>query len=115
MMAGADAQSVLSRVEQVRRRIAELRLMLNGQRLPSITVSAGIAQLPGDADTAETLIAAADRAMYAAKSAGRDRVVVLAEDGEPSPAAATTTTLSQVDGQRASPLSTVLAPDRRRP
>ena len=41
----------------------------------SVTVSAGVAALPNDASTITTLIAAADKALYAAKSEGRDRVV----------------------------------------
>jgi diguanylate cyclase (GGDEF)-like protein len=40
---------------------------------PVVTVSAGIAVYPADADAAEALIAAADQALYAAKGAGRDR------------------------------------------
>lgn len=40
-----------------------------------VTVSAGAAALPDDADSEEKLIAAADRALYAAKAAGRDRVI----------------------------------------
>lgn len=40
-----------------------------------MTVSAGVAALPQDARTIATLIAAADKAVYAAKAAGRDRAV----------------------------------------
>jgi len=40
-----------------------------------ITVSIGVAQLPGDADSGDTLIAAADRALYIAKHQGRNRTV----------------------------------------
>lgn len=40
-----------------------------------VTVSAGAAALPQDARTLAALIAAADKAVYAAKAAGRDRAV----------------------------------------
>ena len=39
-----------------------------------VTVSAGLALYPGDGDTAEEMIAAADEMLYKAKSAGRNRV-----------------------------------------
>jgi diguanylate cyclase (GGDEF)-like protein len=40
-----------------------------------VTASLGVAAIPGDAMNAETLVAAADKAMYAAKAAGRNRVM----------------------------------------
>jgi diguanylate cyclase (GGDEF)-like protein len=43
--------------------------------LLNVTVSAGVASLPQDAATPETLIAAADKALYAAKGAGRNCAV----------------------------------------
>lgn len=43
----------------------------------TVTVSAGVASLPLDARNAAELIAAADKALYAAKAAGRDRAAVL--------------------------------------
>jgi diguanylate cyclase (GGDEF)-like protein len=39
-----------------------------------VTVSVGWALLPGDADSAESLVEAADRALYFAKESGRDKV-----------------------------------------
>jgi diguanylate cyclase (GGDEF)-like protein len=39
-----------------------------------VTVSVGVASWPRHGDTAETVLAAADKALYAAKGAGRDRV-----------------------------------------
>ncbi len=39
-----------------------------------ITLSAGVAGFPGDADDPETLVRAADAALYKAKAAGRDQV-----------------------------------------
>lgn len=40
------------------------------------TISVGLACFPGDADTGAGIFAAADRALYEAKHAGRDRVVL---------------------------------------
>lgn len=40
-----------------------------------VTVSVGTASLPGNATTPEALVQAADHALYAAKAAGRNRVV----------------------------------------
>tara|TARA_B110000483_G_scaffold143883_1_gene171803 strand:- start:1782 stop:2015 length:234 start_codon:yes stop_codon:yes gene_type:complete len=46
-----------------------------GGQLP-VTVSAGLATLPSAANSADTLMAAADKALYAAKDGGRNRVEV---------------------------------------
>jgi two-component system cell cycle response regulator len=48
----------------------------------TVTVSAGVAALPEDAPNTAELVITADKALYAAKSAGRNRVVV-AGRGEP--------------------------------
>jgi diguanylate cyclase (GGDEF)-like protein len=58
----------------------ELRLTVAGRRFEhagnefSVTISQGLAQCPEHGRTAEELIAAADRALYAAKAAGRNCV-----------------------------------------
>jgi diguanylate cyclase (GGDEF)-like protein len=48
-----------------------------------MTVSIGAAEYPTHGDTPEELIAGADRAMYLAKAAGRDRVFIAIGRGEP--------------------------------
>jgi diguanylate cyclase (GGDEF)-like protein len=48
-----------------------------------MTISIGAAEYPAHGDTPEELIAAADRAMYLAKGAGRDRVMIATGRGEP--------------------------------
>lgn len=60
--------------ERVRLAIADLAYTGEGGRRFGITVSVGVAQLaPGE--TADTLTERADKALYAAKSAGRNRVL----------------------------------------
>lgn len=50
------------------------------------TISAGVACFPDDAHDADSLLGAADVALYSAKSAGRDRVVLAAPTaGPPAP------------------------------
>ena len=50
--------------------------------LAQVTVSVGVASFPEDADDAQLLVERADRAMYAAKAAGRNRVEVWTEELE---------------------------------
>lgn len=66
-----------SRAEQIREKTKSLHVVYNGNDLGSITVSIGLAVYPDHgAATVETLLHAADRALYNAKQAGRDRVEV---------------------------------------
>ena len=74
VMPGAGFEDVRSRAEYLRASARDLRIHLDGQILESITISAGIAAAPSHGSTAAALVAAADRALYAAKSSGRDRV-----------------------------------------
>ena len=53
-----------------------------------ITASFGVAAVPDDVDGPTVLLRAADRALYLAKSRGRNRVETLAsQDSEPDPSA----------------------------
>jgi diguanylate cyclase (GGDEF)-like protein len=55
-----------------------------------VTASLGVATLPDDAKDAESLIRAADRALYSAKGRGRNRVELFEsrQDAIPAPATA---------------------------
>ena len=59
---------------QLRQAIQHQRLVFEDARL-HFTASLGVAVSPTDGETEENLLAAADRALYAAKRAGRNRVV----------------------------------------
>lgn len=71
----ADAERF---AESVRLAIADLKLPnLASPVAPFLTVSIGVATATQElCSTAEALLAAADRALYAAKKAGRNRVYV---------------------------------------
>ena len=69
----ADTQE---RLEQIRLSLKELQIHNGEQTLRMITLSAGIAQTPEHGVSAAELLQAADQAMYAAKQAGGDRIVV---------------------------------------
>jgi diguanylate cyclase (GGDEF)-like protein len=68
-----DAEAAVVVAERLRVEIAN-RFAGNGGSA-MVTASLGVAAIPRDAVDAKTLIAAADRALYAAKAAGRNCVV----------------------------------------
>ena len=65
--------------ERVRAAVEALRLDYDGRRLTGFSASLGVATFPECGDTAETLILAADRALYVSKASGKNRVT-MAED-----------------------------------
>jgi len=80
----ADAQQ---RVEQIRLLVKGLQVRHEDQILGRLTVSGGVAASPEHGSTAAELVRAADDALYAAKQAGRDRVVAYkGKEPEPEPA-----------------------------
>jgi diguanylate cyclase (GGDEF)-like protein len=66
----------VERAERIRRDIAAVRLEYGGTLLDAVTSSFGVAVYPQHAGDAEALLRAADEALYEAKKAGRNRVVV---------------------------------------
>jgi len=72
-----------ARAERIRSKLRELTVLHQGQPLGMVTVSVGVAELPRHGTTPKELIEAADAALYRAKKAGRDRVMV----AEPVPQA----------------------------
>ncbi|MFA4903504.1 MAG: sensor domain-containing diguanylate cyclase [Desulfobaccales bacterium] len=69
----------LMRAEQFRLGVSNLQVDYRGQLLDKITISMGVAVYPKDGTTTDDVLKAADEAMYRAKAAGRNRVVLAAK------------------------------------
>jgi diguanylate cyclase (GGDEF)-like protein len=81
LLPGVDRDDAAEVAERLRRAVEELNL---GDL--SVTVSAGVATASGDGVEFQRLFAAADAALYQAKEAGRNRVVVASGTEETQPA-----------------------------
>jgi len=76
LLPGRTLDAAIAQGEALRHAVAEEALAHPASPLgPHVTISVGVAALvPSGSASAEQLVAAADRAMYAAKAGGRDRV-----------------------------------------
>ncbi|MEV0902323.1 GGDEF domain-containing protein [Actinoplanes sp. NPDC049802] len=69
--------------ERVRRGVGVAPIAVSESRMHRVTVSVGVAGMPTAGSTDE-LVLAADRALYAAKNAGRNQVACATEPAEPA-------------------------------
>ncbi|KPC49164.1 sensor domain-containing diguanylate cyclase [Amantichitinum ursilacus] len=76
LMPEIDQPIAEQRAEAIRSEMGLLRPVFQQQPLGKVSVSIGLSFYPQHGHTAQLLIAAADHALYAAKSGGRDRVVI---------------------------------------
>jgi len=73
---GVTLERLVERAERLREAVRNLSLTHRGLVLGTTTISVGVSMYPLHAATGDALLRAADRALYAAKSEGRDRVRV---------------------------------------
>ena len=86
VLPGCDAAGARLAAERVRAAVASMSVLIGGKSVP-VTCSVGVAISPEAVETdRDALLAAADRALYQAKGAGRNRVV-MAEAGDILPVA----------------------------
>jgi diguanylate cyclase (GGDEF)-like protein len=67
--------AALERAEIIRDEVSRMRIRFHGEALREVTISIGLAIYPLSGETLEELLRAADRALYAAKHAGRNQVI----------------------------------------
>ena len=75
VLAGASLDASRKRAELLRGSVKQLNVQYGGQLLGAVSVSMGIAVFPENGDTSESLLKAADDALYRAKEEGRDRII----------------------------------------
>jgi len=71
----ASMLDAFQRMEQLRKDIKQLVIQHHGKSMDQFSGSFGIAVFPEHGSTGETLLKAADEALYRAKQSGRDRVL----------------------------------------
>jgi diguanylate cyclase (GGDEF)-like protein/PAS domain S-box-containing protein len=76
IMPGAADKDAERRAEQIRCDVMKMKIPYGGDELGPVTVSIGVASLNTNGQTASMLVNAADKALYVAKSHGRNKVVV---------------------------------------
>jgi diguanylate cyclase (GGDEF)-like protein len=75
LLPGASVEAALAKVGRIREKMKGLELFHRGRRLPTLTFSAGVAGFPINGVTPDSLLRAADKALYEAKHAGRDQAL----------------------------------------
>ncbi|KAA0239023.1 diguanylate cyclase [bacterium] len=70
----ASLEQAVTVAERVRALVKEFRIPIGDGVFTSVTISAGVAEIPGSAETLREAIRVADDRLYSAKRAGRDRV-----------------------------------------
>ncbi len=75
VMPDASLENTILRAEEIREGVKQLHLEYDGKKLDRITISVGVSCFPDDGIEVQSLIRAADKALYKAKQQGRDRVL----------------------------------------
>jgi len=80
ILPGANLEQTRNKADAIRGAFAGMNLMFEGVPLGQLTLSAGVAALPAGKQDWAQVMRMADKALYTAKQAGRNRVIAVAED-----------------------------------
>lgn len=75
LMGNVNSATAAQSAEKIRSTIESHMFIYEGKRIP-VTLSMGVAELDSSIESAQTLLRGADKALYAAKAGGRNRIVV---------------------------------------
>jgi diguanylate cyclase (GGDEF)-like protein len=75
VLSGASLDGAMKKAERIRKAVMELDLTVREKPLGRVSTSIGVAVYPEHGIAMETLLRAADEALYEAKENGRNRVV----------------------------------------
>lgn len=73
-------EKIIQKLNQLRLQVQKAKIIFQGQFLPTVTLSIGIARAPQHGTTTEEILHAADSALYTAKSKGKNNVIGSVED-----------------------------------
>jgi diguanylate cyclase (GGDEF)-like protein len=79
LLVNTDKRGAKDYAERLCKGIRELHIAINNEYV-QLTASAGVASFPEDGMTYEEILTKADRAMYAAKHRGKDRVILFDDE-----------------------------------
>jgi len=79
VLPGTSLELARQRAEELSAGVRTLHVDFSGASLGPLSISAGVATFPNHGEGAETVLQAADMALYQAKSEGRDRVIIAVE------------------------------------
>jgi diguanylate cyclase (GGDEF)-like protein len=96
ILPGADEQAALKLAERIRLHLNGSHFSISGWPVP-LRASIGVGTLGPEINNLETLLRETDRAMYAAKHAGRNRVVAVSQLGTEDAPSSISMTLPEVD------------------
>ncbi len=82
ILADTSLETANERAGKLREQVRNLQVRYRGETLRRITLSIGLAGFPQHGTTLSQILTAADRALYQAKAAGRDCVIVAAEESQ---------------------------------
>jgi predicted signal transduction protein with EAL and GGDEF domain len=84
VLPGASLEIGAKRAEELRAKIEAISVRYLDKNLPAITISVGVAAFPANGNDTQSVLKAADDALYRAKEGGRNRVELPLDTAQPA-------------------------------
>jgi diguanylate cyclase (GGDEF)-like protein len=80
ILPGIDDANIKLRAEEIRKGVKDIQITNKGQKITGLAISLGVALYPQHGTTVDSLVIAADTALYEAKRKGRDQYVMAVQE-----------------------------------